>query len=484
MPPKINPNEVQWDSAPAQAIDPAQVQWDAPASPSPSMGDVALNAIPKGVANLINTPVALFNLGKAGLEKIPGVKPSPDIENYPMKAMEYLGLVDPNKNPQTAAQRVIDTMIQSGIGMVGGPGGVVKNALTGVVAGGAGQATKELTGSDAAGAAVSLATPFLLRRTANPEGAQRNAVRDSVLQEGRKAGYVVPATEVNPSMLQNTLESIGGKAALKQEATLRNQAKTTSLSAQELGMPKHAPLTPGPLAQGRLAAGQPYEEVANLRPTASTPWFSRYHQTDLVEQMKQKLADANNIRKGLLSRNDPGALQKAKDLEAEARSIQSDLQTLAQSNGRPDLVQKMLDARTKVGKFHDVENATNLVGEVSAADLARMGADKKLSGNLDMIARFQSQFPKFMGEGTKTPTPGVSALEPYAGYGLGASSAAMNGPTGWMAAGVPLVRGPVRSMLLSPAYQRYFASPDYGGLTPREKLIEGLLATRGYVGAQ
>src|SRR5689334_7124660 len=86
----------------------------------PTMGQVAMNAVPKGVANLVNTPVALYNLGKAGLGKL-GVDVSEPTPNYPMQSMHSAGLVNPAYDPQTPEQRIVDTAIQTGVGMLAMP---------------------------------------------------------------------------------------------------------------------------------------------------------------------------------------------------------------------------------------------------------------------------------------------------------------------------------------------------------------------------
>ena len=464
-------------------------ELDEPIPVSLSLGDVALNAIPKGVANLLHTPTAMENLVRKGLSYIPGVPASYTTpkENVPMQLAEKIGLVDPKKNPTNVEGRILDTAIQSGVSSLVAPaagiGGVVKNVLTGLASGGAAQTTKEATGSDVASIGVGMLTPFLLRSTAKPQEAVKNAARDKALAEARSKGLVIPASEVNPSFAQNRLESIAGKAAIKQEAVARNQAIADRLAAKDIDLPETTPLTPGRLQQERLAAGAPYAEASKLRPTAKTEWFPRYHQTDLVEQMKQARADASRIRKGLLTSNDPAALEKAKSLESLADSLQDDIGKLAKSNNREALIDDLVKARTKIAKIHDLENATSVVGEVSVPTLGRMLDQKPLSGNMGMLARFQQAFPKFAGEASRSPTPGVSAVEPLSMAGLGMGGAGL-GQAGWLAGGLPLVRGPVRSMLLSPAYQRMFATPDFGGVSAREKLIQGILAARGYGGAQ
>jgi hypothetical protein len=597
----IKKDEIVWDTPVS-----ADILWDEP-TPKPSMGDVAVNAIPKGVANVLNTPVALWNLAKQAASAMhPQIKeqatPTP---NYPMQGMEALGLVDPAKNPQTPEQRVVDAMVQGGIGMAV-PGGILRNMATGAAAAGAGQMTTELTGSPLAGAAVSMATPFAVRRLANTGAQAANAARDATLREGQQAGYVVPATEVNPSFLQNRLESVAGKAALKQEAVLRNQQVTNALAAKALGLPINKPITEGALRDLRKDAGRAYQDVHDLNPggqlqrlqvrsntmqsmqpgelqgmtvrsdisrpmepgpvtgmrvstthgPAATTGLRvgevRDAQGRLIglkvgqnsmgvdaplegmkgkvtsrgqdvpgpmqgmqvsvgktygekpgplegmqvsvketrsgvplEELRQARADANAYYNHYARSADPESLKKAKALTARAHEIEQEFADIAAKSGRADLVDELVKARQKIAKTYDVEKALNLAtGDVSAPVIGRQldqaGSAAK-SGELETIGRFQQAFPKFTGEGAMSPVPGVSAVEPLAMAGLGMGGSGL-GQAGWLAGGLPLVRGPMRSLLLSPAYQRFFAQPQYSGLTPQERVIQSLLAGRTQAG--
>lgn len=463
----------------------AAIQRNVP-PPRPSMGDVALNAVPKGIANLLNTPVAFWNLAKQAAGAMhPQIKeyatPTP---NYPMQGAEALGLVDPAKNPQTPEQRVVDAMVQGAVGMPGGlVGGALKGMATGAAAAGAGQMTTELTGSPLAGTAVSMATPFAVRRLARPDEAAANAARDQTLREGRKAGLVIPPTRVNPSFVQKRLEGVAGKAALGQEAASRNQAVTNRLAAQDVEIPPNTPLTPPKFSDALRREGRSYEDVKNLQVTPQMPWFPRYHQgaASMVEEMKQARADANKIEKGLLTQYDPDAIKRAKALRHLSDSLEDDLRTIAKAQGKEDLIDAMVKSRTKIAKIHNLMNVTSDSGEVSAPMLSRIGEETELTGNLGLIKRFHDDFPKVMREGSKVPTAGTGQLESFAMGQLGLEGAQV-GKGGWLAAGWPLVAGPTRSLLLSPTYQRFFAQPDYSGLTPQERVIQSLLAGRTQAG--
>jgi hypothetical protein len=462
-------------------------------TPDPGIGNVMMNAVPKGVANLVNTPVTLWNLAKQAAGAIhPQIKDyMQQTPNYPMQAAESIGLVDPAKNPQTAGQRIADAAVQGGVGALAGPGGFLKNAATGMAAGGVGQTTTEVTGSPLAGMAAGALTPFALRGYS--KAPQLNAVADQTAQAGRKAGYVVPPSQINPTFFNEKLESMSGKAAIAQEANLRNQGISDALANRYLGVPDKTALTRGSLKGMRDKAGEVYEEVSKLRPTEQSQWFPRYHETDLVEQMKQAKADAGAANKAYFQGTtyDPSLRDKAKALEATAHSIEGDLTQLAKDNGKEELIKQLANARTKIAKTHTVENALN-VGDagISAPVIGRM-LDKgdKLGSELELIGKYQQAFPQFMREGAGVPSPGVSGTDAAMAAGLGMGGYGAAGPAGWLAAGLPLVRGPARAMALSDWYQnRLFRQPvpseALGDTATRSALIADILAARQQQGVQ
>ena len=84
-----------------------------------------------------------------------------------------------------------------------------------------------------------------------------------------------------------------------------------------------------------------------------------------------------------------------------------------------------------------------------------------LSGGLEDIGQFAAAFPKAAQPSQMSAGAGISALDPLAGAGYGALGSAVTGnPTGLLAAGIPMLRSPARSMALSSVMQK---SPIYGG---------------------
>jgi hypothetical protein len=470
----------------------AKAGGGATATPDPGIGNVMMNAVPKTAANLLNTPVTLWNLAKqaAGAmhpqikDYLPGPTP-----NYPMQAAQSLGLVDPAKEPQTAGQRIADSAIQTGLGALAGPGGMVRNAATGLAAGVAGQATQEVTGSDKAALAAGAVTPFLTRSYSQPP--QMNAVAQQTFQEGRKAGFKVPPTEVNPSFFNERLESLAGKAAVKQAANQNNNPIADALTNRYLGVPEGTALTPQSLGQLRQAEGGPFKELGKLRPTPETEYFKRDHDTDLVDQWNQNRADARDSWKAYNRSGGDGSLRdKAKAFEATAESIEEDLKRLAKDNGREDLIDAVAKSRVRIAKSHDVEAALNL-GDAGISPphvASMMNAGKPITGELELIGKYQQAFPGFMREGAVVPSPGVSGTDMAMAAALGVGGyGATDSPYGAAAAALPLMRGPARAFALSNWHQnRLIPKPAeaLGDTATRSALIADILAARQQQGVQ
>ncbi len=514
--------------------DPAVVQRTvkgmlAPAKPEPADTAVAINAGNKGIAGvpdaLLNTPNKLMNLGRAAFgtaatamgrsDLAPELTPDP---NYVSRGMKSLGLIRDAAEPVNARQRIIDTMAQGATSAALNPAGtgrqLAQNVATAAVGGGAGQATTEATGSEALGQSVGMLTPVAANAAGNRAreritelAAQRgeNAVRDRTFADARQAGYTFPATETNPSVLNNVLESFAGKAAIKQEAALRNQRTTNRLAGEELGFPRGTALTEGNLERFRDNVAQPYRDVAALPTMPTQPRVGQLGQqlpTPPNQPPAQALHDLRVARNESTANwreyNRQGtvaAQDRARAADNRAAALETYLEQTAAAAGRPDLVDAMRQARTQIAKSHDIERALNVGNaEVSAPDIGRaLDRGAPMTGNLELIGRTQQNARKFMGEGSGTPTPGVSHADVYGATGLGALGAAAGGPAGMLAGGIPLLRGPMRSALLSEPYQRLTQAmtersyrPSLGTRaaaqipeqTPQQQLIQSILLER------
>lgn len=478
----------------------------APRKAMPTNTAVAGNAINKGLADFpdmfLNAPTHAWNLGKAAVgtaatalgrpDLAPDLTPNLDLGR---KAMEGMGFIHDDAEPQTGLQRVLASALRSGTMGMFNPAVGVKQAVSNMAisgaGGGAGAATKEATGSDTAAIVASMLTPMAVQGAKSRAQSQvaeaqirqnANSVRDETASNARAAGYVLPPTELRPNALNNVLESIGGKAAIKQEASLRNQPVTNRLAAEELGLPKGTALTEGILKDFRKDAAQPYREIAAISPVAEKA----------LERLKQARADATAQYKFYDRSLDPEALAKAKTLSARAETLETAIEKAATKAGRPELVNELREARQKIAKSYDIERALNAGdANINAATLGRAyDKGKPLTGNLETIAKFaEGPGTKFVREGSAVPAPGVSAMNAIVGSILGGGGAAAFGPAGLALAAAPFARGGVRDLVLSKPYQKMMGTPDYSpGMinrlmasvpaNQRDAVIQALLAAQ------
>ena len=339
------------------------------------------------------------------------------------------GLVQPVEGDQTLGNIAAGKALNTGIGGALGAGGqVVGNKVGGWVSG-------RLAGQ-------------------TQEAAKRqslNSIKDGVLADGRAAGYIVPPSEINPTFWGNRLESLGGKAAIKQEAALRNQTTTNELARKAMGIADDQPLSIGALEGIRKTSGKAYEDVANLSGIAKQD----------LEALKISRNEAQGWFNAYNRSASPLDLAKAKAAREMSDQLEGSLRNEATAAGRNDLLPSLVDARKQIAKSYTVQRALNpATGDISAPVLGRMfEKNKPLSDGLETIGAFNKAFPKFTGVGTTTPAAGVSKAEMLSGGLLGlAGSAATGSPLGLLAAGLPLLSHPARSMALSGALQK---APQY-----------------------
>lgn len=313
-------------------------------------------------------------------------------------------------------------------------------------------------------------------KSAAAAGAQsRNSLKDGALAEGRAAGYVVPNSDVAPSFLGNRLESLGGKAAIKQEAAARNQQVTNALTRKALGLADDTPISQGTLDSLRKTAGKAYSDVSALSPQA---------QADL-EALKVARNEANAWFTSYNVSKHPDHLATAKAKRALSEQLEDALEAHAKAAGKQNLIPALRDARKQIAKTYTVERALNkATGDVSAPVLGRLyDKGKPLSDGMDTIGRFNQAFPKFTGNGATTPAAGVSKAEMMMGAALaGMGAYGSESPYGAAAGLLPLLSHPARAAALSKVLQK---TPKYGvGLMTRgaaalPESVYGLLGRSG-----
>jgi hypothetical protein len=362
-----------------------------------------------------------------------------------LRGTQQPGLSPDNPSPTPLGQAQFDFVSRGGVipgGALPAVGSMVAEKTLGPQWAGVGAMLPQaaITGYNAARA------PSLQKQEAE------NSVRDRTLRAAHDEGYVVPPSSADGGFISRRLESVAGKAAIGQEAAVRNQKVTNEIVRRELGLPKSAGISEDALNTLRDKLAAPYREVARIDSEAAAA----------LEKLKQVRFDANAQHKFYAHTPNPEVLAKAKALDTEASRLESYLEGIAANAGKGNLVSELRDARRQIAKTYDVERALNIgTGDIAAKSLGKaLDKGKPLSGGLATAGRFAEAFPSYAREGATIPTPGVSKSEAIMGTLLGVGGYAGLGPYGAALAALPMASGPVRSMLLSRPYQN-MVMPNY-----------------------
>lgn len=315
-----------------------------------------------------------------------------------------------------------------------------------------------------------------------------NAVKDLAGAESRAAGYVIPPTQTNPTVMNRALEGLAGKISTGQAASVKNQSVTNSLARKALGLPDDAPLTADTLKAVRQQAGQAYDSIKNLGAitadakyandllsiTSATqnaaknfPGLAKTELDDVVASLNQKSFDSSGavdalrlVRDKADSAFSSGDKSLGRAYRSAADALEGVLERNLAKSGNPDALTAFQEARKLIAKTYSVEKALNpATGNVAAQKLGQqLARQKPLSGELETIAKLGLSYPKAAQE-ISSSIPGVSPLDFFGAAGLSAATA---NPA--MMATVA-ARPMARSLILNPNYQSLAGAPSYSGGT-------------------
>lgn len=424
-----------------------------------------------------------------------------------------------------------------------GAGNILTRVAGGAINGGASAGLVDPSQAGV-GALVGGALPIIAKGAGVAGNAIGNLVRGpaqtpemaAAVDAARKAGYVIPPTQANPTLANRALEGFSGKLTTAQNASAANQAVTNAYAAKAIGLPEGAQITPEALDAVRAEAGKAYAKVSKLGAldaagaelpadvkvvTSTDPLTMGQRSTvdagELVRAWKQANSDATAYYRAYARDANPETLAQAKLAASNAKSVDDFLTKslttapdigsksgeqliaelskgyispgdfLRQSVAKPadaaavtaknqELLDALKEARTRIAKTYSVEAAMNpATGTVDANLLAKqLAKGKPLSGDLKAAADFASRFPK----AAQTPErmgslPGSSPLDFAAAGGM---SAATGNPL--MMASV-LARPAARAAVLSPMVQnRLVQSQAPNAIT--QLLSNAQLAQLGY----
>jgi hypothetical protein len=318
-----------------------------------------------------------------------------------------------------------------------------------------------------------------------------NAGRDAAATNAQAAGYVLPPTEINPSMLNSALEGLSGKIKTSQSASARNQGVTNNLAADALGLPRGTQITPQELQGLRRQAGQAYDAVSSSGVITPTPAFDQAldrivapYRTAAqgfpnaapspviaaIDSIRSPQFDASaavaqirNLREAADTAFSGGDKGMGRSLRQGADALEDAIDTHLQSTGAPaGLLDAYRNARRLIAQTYTVEKGLNqTTGDVSAKTLAgELKKGKPLTNELRQIAETAQAFPK----ATQTLQQNYNAVSPLdylAGLGSLGTGVATGHPLVALGALAPAVRPAVRASILSRGFQGVAGAGQY-----------------------
>lgn len=338
------------------------------------------------------------------------------------------------------------------------------------VAGAAGRKTQDMTGSPLAATAVQslieTAPAIAMGVRSIARGRQPahvaadealNATRDATINNAVDAGYKFPSAAVQPSSAGHAIESVAGNRLLTERLIRANQRTTNRLAAEEVGLSADRPITIKALNDRAEVLAEPYRQAARIDPAIAAD----------VQALRETRSLAKKWWRFAESREGhPIAEAKARKLDARAEQIEGFIEDATRNAGRPELMPQIREARQKIAQVHAVERAlVTSTGDVSAASFARLlDKNRPLSGNLKLIAQTAEAMPQYTSDVVGIKNPGQAGGHPLIGAGIsggGVPHLTIGAYGGSGGGGVPLLRGPMQSLVMSEPYQDSLVRPRY-----------------------
>ena len=302
-----------------------------------------------------------------------------------------------------------------------------------------------------------------------------------ILRNSQDAGYVVPPSTTNPSLLNMGLETVAGKINTQNAASAINQRTRNAAAATDLGLNPEL-LTPEAVAAVKAEAGKGFEgargiprfqtsdqygqdldkvleqtrgankdfpgasspDVENLVNTYRQPSFTGDSGVSALKILRAKASDA--YRQG---NSEMGMAYKG-----VATAVESELERGAQQTGQQNLVSALRQARKTYAQASTIEDAMDPAGNVSGQKLAAAwNRNEPLSDNTLIAAKYAASFPKANGPVNASNVQHLNMVGPLAGAVAGHELT--HSPWGYLGgAALPAARMGSKAYLLSKMGQR------------------------------
>lgn len=305
----------------------------------------------------------------------------------------------------------------------------------------------------------------------------QNATKDATQLATQGAGYVIPPSMAGGGVASRLAEGLSGKYKTNQAAQILNQRNTNALAKQYLGVDDAAAFSDDLINSLKAEQNKVYEQVANM-PAVNNPFSGVAGGNQgtgtgrqVLNDLKQARFDSKLNWTHFNRTGDPEAYAKATSLGAKAEALEDELITIAQANGKPDLVDALREARRNLAKIHTIDNSMNdATGDVSAVALGKLlNNNAPLTDEALQIGKFANAYgdvARVPASGDANPFTVLDYASALLGYGVSPAALAL-----------PAARIGSRAAILSPVVQKAMANKTYG-VGPTKKLAEALFASR------
>ena len=294
---------------------------------------------------------------------------------------------------------------------------------------------------------------------------------------GRDLGLAAPPASVSPSLMARAAETLGGKVATAQDASVQNMPVFTNIAKRAIGLADDQDLTLDALNQVRRSQAPSFEAIRGIGQIQATDKYRKALEsiaapfrsaskdfaslgksevTSMVDDLNKSAFDSASAVDAIkLIRDNANKAYAAgdKSLGGAYKGMAKALEDVIEDNlvnagdSGSDILRNFRAAREMTAKTYSVEKALNpATGVVSGTKLAQQVAKgKPLSGDLRTAGQFAQAFPKASREILDSGSVRNTDLI------VGGGTAAMTGQPWYL--GYPLVRAAARSGVLSKAAQ-------------------------------
>jgi len=297
----------------------------------------------------------------------------------------------------------------------------------------------------------------------------------NVRQWIERGGSVDASLSHRESALNRGMAAAAGTPAVQRDANIVNNRIVQRLGKEQMGFPETQALAPINFTDLISKNSASLREIEKLSPAGSAPSFA-----DAVRGVRTAREESKRAWEVYKSAAEKGRVstegrEEATRLTQIAAEREEDLDRLLRAHGRADLADDWIMDRSKLATIYAYRDAL-IEGNFSPAIIYDhyIAHNRKLTGNLNLIARMFGTMPKVMRDIRDVPAVTSTVPEMLARAAVPAAAMAGGGylsgtspmtyaAMGVAGAGVPMA---AQRLMQSPLYQRLMATPRYGPEDP------------------